>query len=109
MKNSDPFLVQIMPAAGWSVVYADANSGANLIVEPLAMWGLFESQADGEMFRYVAGVCPDSDASWEPVNDVHNFLGYVGPGQSVTELYAERATAYLAEEAANPRKRAADA
>jgi hypothetical protein len=75
--NDERNIVQIIPANGWSAVYAirpDRNYNDPVWVSPLACWALVQEGTD----HYVIGL--DRTLSLCEAGD--NFLGYLAPGEN---------------------------
>lgn len=73
---------QIIPADGWRACYEESNG--EILVEPVCCWAIVEEDGDS----FIVGM--DADNPVEPCSDASNFVGYIGPGESV-DKYKEKA------------------
>jgi hypothetical protein len=88
-------IVQIIPADGWSAVFAFRNDDTGAVAlheERLSCWALLEEHRE----QYMGG-CTPGDFYTSPVDKDPNFVGYrhVDDEESAEEKYLEEAGRHL--------------
>lgn len=79
MRNAERTILQIIPAAGWRAVYEEDDG--SLHEAPVACWALIEKEErPGKVSRDVEGMGGDDYLDF--IEDIGNFVRYVGPGQN---------------------------
>ena len=89
-------IVQIVPATGWSAIYAMKNGVPVAYFEPLALWAIVEEEDGSD--RHVEGL--SGDECILPVEEIENFLGYLAP-EGARYPWNKRAEEHYEQEEAN--------
>lgn len=92
-KNTGRTILTIIPATGWMTVFRDKASG-KLLTSPLACWALVEEDDD----RWVVGM--ENAGEQIDFSEYANHVGYLGPGESLHDMFGDREKAFPAESAA---------
>jgi hypothetical protein len=106
-KSDGPTIRQIMPATGWSAVSVGRRAdGFGPIVSPIVCFALLEPpypEPEERLPEIVVPMIMDGDEVvladhhyWQ--NEVNNeqwFVGYLGPGEDITQLWVQQEIARI--------------